>query len=83
VPSIVVKPVEPASPVTPAGGVSLADPAKSVRSARGVGGGVNWYLSEVAKLSVTYERTTFEGGAASGGNRATEKVVLGRMQMAF
>jgi phosphate-selective porin OprO/OprP len=73
----------PASFTVPAGGTSFADPAKSVRSARGLGGGVNWYLSDVAKVSLTYERTTFKGGAASSADRAAEKVLLGRMQMAF
>ncbi|MBN2573372.1 MAG: porin [Deltaproteobacteria bacterium] len=60
-----------------------ADPAKSIKVARGWAAAANWHWSGNVKLGTTYEETYFEGGAAAGGDRATERVLSGRLQMAF
>jgi len=60
-----------------------ADPAKSIRVARGFAGAANWHCSRNVKLAVTYEETRFEGGAVAGGDRATERVLIGRLQTSF
>ncbi|MGZ6141978.1 MAG: OprO/OprP family phosphate-selective porin [Myxococcales bacterium] len=52
-----------------------ADPAKSPRSARAVGLGLNWYLSTHARFGVNLERTAFEGAG-----RAVENAVFTRLQ---
>ena len=44
---------------------------------------VNWYLTKQVKVSVNYEHTTFEGGAADGGDRPSEDFVVTRFQHAF
>ena len=45
--------------------------------------GLNWYWNRVVKLQLNYERTSFEGGAAAGGDRATEDFLGGRLQFNF
>jgi phosphate-selective porin OprO/OprP len=58
----------------------FADPAKSARQATAFGGGVRWYLDRNVKLVADFEHTTFAGGAASGGDRPSENLVIGRVQ---
>ncbi|MEW5755946.1 MAG: porin [Pseudomonadota bacterium] len=60
-----------------------ADPAKSVTQARVAGAGVNWYLNSNVRLTLNYERTRFTGGAAGGADKADEKLLLGRLQLAY
>jgi len=60
-----------------------ADPAKSAREATEKAAGVNWYLNRIVKVTLDYSRTSFEGGAASGGDRPDEKVLQSRFQIAF
>ncbi len=60
-----------------------ADPTKSVRRAEGYGLAANWQLSRNLKLSANFEQTWFTGGAASGADRKTEDVLIGRFQVAF
>jgi phosphate-selective porin OprO/OprP len=71
-------------------GSGLADASKSVTKAQGFDFGVNWYLSRNIKISGNWEHTSFDGGNSvtrSGAkvitNRATEKVLAGRFQVAF
>ncbi len=59
-----------------------AQATRSARSAEAVGGGLNWYLTRNAKLSLDYEQTTFDGGAADG-DRPDEKIVIARAQVSF
>ncbi len=59
-----------------------ADAKKSANCAEAVGLGVNWYLSNHAKLALDYEKTAFDGGAATG-NRPDEQVIIARAQVAF
>jgi phosphate-selective porin OprO/OprP len=61
---------------------TFADAAISARAARAWGAGVNWYLNANVRLSADYERTRFEGGSGTG-DRAAERVLLTRVQVAF
>ena len=44
---------------------------------------VNWHWSRNIKLSLSFEQTNYEGGAASGADRNTENVLFQRVQAAF
>jgi phosphate-selective porin OprO/OprP len=61
----------------------LADPSRSAREARAWGLGLNWYLDRNVRQSLSYERTTFEGGAAAGGDRRAENAFFIRSQISF
>ncbi len=61
----------------------FADPNRSARVARGWGADVHWYLSGNTRVSLQVERTSFEGGAADGGNRSPELVLLNRFQVSW
>lgn len=61
----------------------FADPNRSARVAKGWGAAANWYLSGNNRIGLNLERTTFEGGAATGGDRPPELVLLGRFQVSF
>ena len=50
---------------------------------KALGLGVNWYLTKQVKVSVNYEHTTFEGGAADGADRLSEDFVVTRFQHSF
>lgn len=64
--------------------LGFADPTTSVRSEQGFGGGVNWIWNGNLKLVLDYYHTHFEGGAKGGtGNRPTEDVVIGRVQVSL
>ena len=54
----------------------------AVSKATAYGVGVNWYPWNTVKLSVNYELTSFEGGAATG-DRADEKALLSRFAVNF
>lgn len=60
-----------------------ASPAASADEAFAWGVGLNWYLNRNVKLSSTYEQTKFDGGAAGGSDRETEKVLFGRIQLVY
>ena len=50
-----------------AGGAnSFANPLTAISKETAYGVGVNWYPWNTVKLSLNYETTTFEGGAATG-----------------
>ena len=61
---------------------TFADITKSARTARAIGGGVNWYLNRNVKAVLDYEQTSFDGGSTTG-DRVTEKVIQTRFQIAF
>jgi phosphate-selective porin OprO/OprP len=61
----------------------FADPNRSARVAKGWGAAANWYLSGNNRIGLNLERTAFEGGAADGGNKPAELVLLGRFQASF
>ncbi len=47
------------------------------------GVGVNWYLTQHYKIALDYELTRFDGGATGGENRADERALLSRFQVAY
>jgi phosphate-selective porin OprO and OprP len=66
-----------------AGGAdSFADPLVAARRADSWGVGLNWYLNENLKWVLDYERTTFEGGAATG-DRPDEDAIQLRLALGF
>lgn len=67
-----------------AGGAnSFADPATSVRRASAWAVGANWYLTPNVKTVLDFEHTSFDGGAAAGGDRPDERALLTRFQVGF
>jgi phosphate-selective porin OprO/OprP len=64
------------------GAASFANPLTAVTKATAYGVGVNWYPWNTVKLSLNYENTSFEGGAATG-DRADEKALLSRFAVNF
>ena len=61
----------------------LFDPARSVRKAFAWGAVLNWHLNRHVKEVVSFERTTFTGGAANGGDRPSENALIFRTQLSF
>jgi phosphate-selective porin OprO/OprP len=62
---------------------TFANPNSSAQEARAWAVGMNWYLNKNLKLVLDYEQTAFDGGAAGGKDRETERVVFTRAQIAF
>ena len=68
------------------GSVQYASPTASARSAQGFGAAVTWVPRRSVRYAVSYEYTTFEGGAGSAmsvTNRPAENVIIGRAQANF
>lgn len=61
----------------------LANPDVSAKQADSYGLGVNWYLTQNAKLTADYNETRFEGGAAAGADRNTEKALFTRLTIQY
>jgi len=59
---------------------TAADPTKSARKATAIAGALNWLISNELRLGLTYERTTFSGGAPNNADRTAEQVLLARFQ---
>lgn len=64
------------------GAASFANPLTAVTKTTAYGVGVNWYPWNTVKLSLNYEQSSFEGGAATG-DRADEKALLSRFAINF
>ncbi|MFO7304408.1 MAG: porin [Gammaproteobacteria bacterium] len=64
------------------GADSFANPATAASKASAWGIGVNWYLNRNYKLSLNYDVTSFDGGAATG-DRKDEKALFTRFGLAF
>jgi phosphate-selective porin OprO and OprP len=67
---------------------TFADPTLSVRSARELAAGLNWYVPDYVKIMFSYHHTSFEGGAGMGaggvvGDRPDENALMGRLQLAL
>jgi phosphate-selective porin OprO and OprP len=62
---------------------TYADPARSAKAARGIGAVANWHWSRNIKLSLSFERTTFDGGAPAGADHKPEISLFQRIQAAF
>ncbi len=61
----------------------FSNPSNSVTKARAWGVGVNWYLARNVKLAIDFEKTKYNGGAASNGDRPSEKYIATRFQTSF
>ncbi|HEX9103427.1 MAG TPA: porin [Polyangia bacterium] len=62
---------------------AFADPAKSARAALEWAVEANWHFTRLVKFALLFARTTFAGGAPTGGDRAPENALIGRLQIAF
>ena len=62
---------------------AFLDPDKSVNHASTWTIGANWFLNKATRLMANYEETYFDGGAANGDDRQTEKVFSTRLQLSF
>jgi phosphate-selective porin OprO and OprP len=65
---------------------TLADPNKSIAKAKGFGFAINWYLTQSLRIAASYDQTAFTGGAKNGSataDRATEKILIGRVQVGY
>lgn len=65
------------------GAASFADPNVSASKAMAWALGLNWYLNENVKWVFNYEQTRFDGGAAGGRDRESEKAFLTRVALGF
>lgn len=61
----------------------LANPDSAATRARSWGLGLNWYLNSSVKVQIDHQRTRFDGGAAGGADRADERALFSRLQVAF
>jgi phosphate-selective porin OprO/OprP len=64
-------------------GAGLADVTRSARRAKAWGLGLNWYANGNLKQMLTFERTTFAGGAAGSSDRPAENAFFFRTQLSF
>ena len=63
--------------------LGLADLTKSARKAKAWGVGLDWYPNGNLKEMLTFERTTFTGGAAGKTDRPAENALFFRSQLSF
>jgi phosphate-selective porin OprO/OprP len=64
------------------GANSFANPLTAITKETSYGVGVNWYPWNTVKLSINYDLTSFEGGAATG-DRADEKALFSRFAINY
>jgi phosphate-selective porin OprO and OprP len=60
---------------------NFATPNTSARRDKEWVVGVNWYVNRNVKFVLNYAQSDFRGGAAKGGDRESEKAVVGRVQL--
>lgn len=63
--------------------LGFADPAVSAEAAKAWAVGLNWYMNRWVKVALDFERTSFDGGGAGGGDRDTESAVFVRWQLSY
>lgn len=61
----------------------LANPNAQANKATDYGIGLSWDLSREIRIMLDYDQTSFEGGAANGGDRPDEQVIIVRFQYAI
>jgi phosphate-selective porin OprO/OprP len=64
------------------GATSFANPLTAISKETAYGVGVNWYPWNTVKLSLNYDVTSFEGGAATG-DRADEQALFTRFAINY
>jgi len=64
------------------GANSFANPLTAITKETAYGVGVNWYPWNTVKLSLNYDVTSFEGGAATG-DRADEQAIFSRFAINY
>lgn len=64
------------------GANSFANPLSAITKETSYGVGVNWYPWNTVKLSLNYDSTSFEGGAATG-DRADEQAIFSRFAINY
>ena len=64
------------------GANSFANPLTAISKETSYGVGVNWYPWNTVKLSLNYDVTSFEGGAATG-DRADEQAIFSRFAINY
>jgi phosphate-selective porin OprO and OprP len=64
------------------GAGSFANPLTAVSKVKAYGVGVNWYPFNTVKLSLNYDLSQFEGGAAVG-DRADERAIFSRFAINY
>ena len=64
------------------GANSFANPLTAITKETSYGVGVNWYPWNTVKLSLNYDLTSFEGGAATG-DRADEQAIFSRFAINY
>src|SRR6185436_11609216 len=64
------------------GATSFANPLTAITKETSYGVGVNWYPWNTVKLSLNYDKTSFEGGAATG-DRADEQAIFSRFAINY
>jgi phosphate-selective porin OprO and OprP len=65
------------------GADSFADPETAASKASAWGVGVNWHLNQNYKVSLNYDVTRFDGGAAAGADRPDEEALFTRFGVNF
>ncbi|MBK6739055.1 MAG: hypothetical protein IPG64_14790 [Haliea sp.] len=63
--------------------LGFSDPNKNVQQADEAAIGVNWIITQNVKLMANYTHTSFDGGAAKGGDREDEEVFSTRVQLNY
>jgi phosphate-selective porin OprO/OprP len=63
--------------------LGFSDPNKNVQKADEAAIGVNWVITQNVKLMANYTHTSFDGGAAKGGDREDEEVISTRVQLNY
>ncbi|MDZ4349736.1 MAG: porin [Xanthomonadaceae bacterium] len=61
----------------------FANPDAAAEKAEAWGIGLNWHLNRNVKLVFNHTQSRFDGGAANGADRDTEKTFFSRLQLAF
>jgi phosphate-selective porin OprO/OprP len=64
------------------GNDSFANPLTAISKEKSWGVGVNWYPWNTVKLSLDYDHTSFEGGAATG-DRPDEQAIFSRFAINY